>query len=249
MIKSTFSNVISNPEKLDFLTITDLQEVIKEFPYFSAAHLLLAKKLKNEDSVLFEKQLNLTAAYVPSRRILYNLIHGSSLEIEINNDIVEHQIEKQEADIKMPVQVDELDELIKAESSSYYSLEKLPEEDIPEEKSSFSTGNQTLNFTSWLDFFEGNEVEDLKTENDIIDDFIREEPHIGKARPDDYPVENLAKPSSIDIDDKIVTETLAKIHLDQGNRMKAVEIYEQLKLKYPEKSPYFAAQIEFIKQK
>jgi hypothetical protein len=249
MIKSTFSEVISNPEKLDSLTISDLQGVIHEFPYFSAAQLLLAKKLKIEDSVLFEKQLNLTAAYVPSRKVLYNLIHSAPVVVETASEPIQHEVETIIEEKEEVVQNDELDQLIQAESASNYSLADLPEIEKPVEKTLQFTGNQTLNFTDWLEFFEGNKPESLKSEGEIIEDFIQENPHIGAAKHEDIPVENLAKPSSLDIDDEIVTETLAKIHLDQGNRMKAVEIYERLKLKYPEKSPYFAAQIEFIKQK
>ena len=188
MIKSIFSSVISNPDQLVSLSISDLRDVIKEFPYFSAAQLLLAKKLKTEDSVLFEKQLNLTAAYVPSRRILYNLIHGSSEELKTRPDPIEHKIEAIKE--KKATQIDELGQLIRSESTSFYSLENIPEKEKTIEKIAIPKENQTLNFSSWLDFFEDNKIESLKSENDIIGDFIKEAPHIGTARPKDFPVEN-----------------------------------------------------------
>jgi TolA-binding protein len=37
-----------------------------------------------------------------------------------------------------------------------------------------------------------------------------------------------------------VTETLARIHEQQGNYAKAIETYRRLALKYPDKSAYFA---------
>src|SRR5690606_26105173 len=98
-------------------------------------------------------------------------------------------------------------------------------------------------------FFESNSFNKEKSQQDIIDEFITHEPRIPFVKQSDAPTENLAKASQLDIDNFLVTETLAKIHLDQGNRSKAIEIYERLKLKYPEKSTYFAAQIEFLKQK
>lgn len=46
-----------------------------------------------------------------------------------------------------------------------------------------------------------------------------------------------------------VSETLAKIYAVQGNYPKAIQAYEQLSLKYPEKKIFFANQIKELKNK
>jgi len=90
---------------------------------------------------------------------------------------------------------------------------------------------------------------DLKTKEDrIIKRFIVEEPHISTPSADKLDNENKAKKSSED-QDEMVTETLARIYIDQMLYHKAINTYKKLMLKFPEKSRYFADQIEQLERK
>jgi tetratricopeptide (TPR) repeat protein len=82
---------------------------------------------------------------------------------------------------------------------------------------------------------------------ELIDKFIAENPSISRPRAEFYNPISMAQNSIIDKGD-IVSETLAKIYQKQGYLDKAIEIYEKLSLLIPEKSIYFAAQIEKIKE-
>ncbi len=60
-----------------------------------------------------------------------------------------------------------------------------------------------------------------------------------------YKPEDMAKLSVME-DHNIATETLANIYLKQSLKSRAIEIFQQLILKYPEKSAYFAGRISEI---
>ncbi len=83
---------------------------------------------------------------------------------------------------------------------------------------------------------------------DLIDKFISANPRIEPNKEKSYKVvEDISKPF---IEEKggFVTETLAKIYISQGYYSKAIDIYEKLCLKFPEKSSYFASQIEKVNE-
>ncbi|MBT8268285.1 MAG: hypothetical protein KJN59_03605 [Bacteroidia bacterium] len=80
----------------------------------------------------------------------------------------------------------------------------------------------------------------------IIDEFIDSNPTIPPVKSDrpqtDLASQRLMKP------DSLMTETLARIYLEQGNHEKAKQAYRILSLKYPEKSSFFADQIQAIEE-
>ena len=80
----------------------------------------------------------------------------------------------------------------------------------------------------------------------IINKFIDENPKI-------KPVTNqVSKPKLVNNDegvsDSLMTETLARIYLEQKNYDKAIQSYKILSLKYPEKSSFFAHQIKAVEE-
>jgi tetratricopeptide (TPR) repeat protein len=108
-----------------------------------------------------------------------------------------------------------------------------------EEKETFSTENN-------------NQKEEKKQENttnkqkklEIIDKFIETNPKITPAR---ELIETPSKPIETSDTTHLMTETLARVYLEQKKYSKAIQAYEILILKYPEKSIFFADRIKDIK--
>ncbi|MEM6641619.1 MAG: hypothetical protein AAF616_01455 [Bacteroidota bacterium] len=73
----------------------------------------------------------------------------------------------------------------------------------------------------------------------IIDKFIKDSPSIKHTRTQEASPSDLAQSSGA-WNKELASEHLAEIFLKQGNKQRALEIYEVLSLKYPEKKSYFA---------
>jgi tetratricopeptide (TPR) repeat protein len=117
--------------------------------------------------------------------------------------------------------------------------------------------NEKHSFQEWLQLSKINPID--RTESDfsektkqeleaeknkkltLIDKFIEENPKIPPLSK-----EAIIKDFSVPIDEDksyLMTETLAKVYLEQKKYQKAIQAYEILILKYPEKSSFFANRI------
>ncbi|MGM5469682.1 hypothetical protein ACS386_05345 [Flavobacteriaceae bacterium LMO-SS05] len=85
----------------------------------------------------------------------------------------------------------------------------------------------------------------LAKKYELIDKFLESNPKIIPSK--ETPTIHLAQ-SDDPQTDGLMTETLARIYLEQKNYGKAIQSYKILSLKYPEKSGFFADQIKAIKQ-
>ena len=89
----------------------------------------------------------------------------------------------------------------------------------------------------------GNPKIEKEQVDNLVDRFIQTDPRISKPSKAEFfsPIQMAKK--SVEDNDMIVSETLARVYIDQGNTEKAIHIFRKLSLLYPDKSTYFAALI------
>lgn len=273
MNRQLFLEYLKDPSKTNNSeSINSLRELASGYPWCHSAGMLYLLSLYMQDHIDYSKQLRLAAALAPDRKLLKCLIAKvkNLPASDIIDTEKEHGLEEKETGFISENQrfmflMDKLSETVGLISS--------PERDEHDSKKFlliqdviFRLG-EVLKYAEKADTkelkkqqrikpvqsgeysFDHLEKKDIKTEgeqkhkNELIEKFLENEPRISSPKKQDFfAPEKLAKASLVD-KDEIVSETLAKIYLRQGNYAKALKIYRKLSLLNPEKSSYFAAQI------
>ncbi|HDZ05024.1 hypothetical protein LCGC14_0080850 [marine sediment metagenome] len=86
----------------------------------------------------------------------------------------------------------------------------------------------------------------IKKKYDRIDKFIASNPKIVPTEQQSISVD-ISKSSRID-NNELMTETLARVYLEQKKYKKAIQAFKILSLKYPEKSSFFANRIKAVEK-
>jgi len=186
--------------------------------------------IKSDNEEIAEVQENEKTEKVEEQDELDKLINSAA----ITSSFVQRELEslpkiKQEDEIIQNVEEEEKTETI--------------EETIPIEKNSIEN-DSPKSFTDWLKASSNSMQKEIENEEERKPEFYTFE----KPKKEFFSPSKKAK-ESLDENKMPVSETLAKIFALQGNFSKAIYVYEQLILIFPEKKPFFATQIKNLKKK
>ena len=212
---------------------------------------------------------NILFEYITSNFFIQNEIsdtiqkqEDSYLKLEVTTEDISEQVSK-EIDQQLKTELKKADAILNPDLflRRKKSVEKLTKNEITnsdlEKNNPLSfTKEDSHSFSEWLKLTTAKPIVREETNNlsnskklnsDLINKFIQENP---KLKPSKSTVkydneENLANQITY-TSEALMTETLAKVYLQQNNYQKALQAYKILSLKYPEKSGFFADQIRAI---
>jgi tetratricopeptide (TPR) repeat protein len=271
-----YTYLINKPDAINEKQTDALGRVLDEFPYFQSARALRLKGLFNQNSFRYNYALKVTASHTTDRTILFDFITSDTfvaiqkslydkkiLEL-LDISVTGYEIIKPEIRLEPKINTLEQSILTTIKGASPIEVEsttKLAEENLEIGKPLGFSKDEKHSFQEWLQLsrtqpivrekesknsIETTAIEDNKKKKaELIDKFIEASPKISPIK------QNTESISHIDINKTdnsyLMTETLARVYLEQKKYQKAIQAYEILILKYPEKSSFFADRISDIK--
>jgi hypothetical protein len=230
MNTKNFTEHLKNPEKIDKESTAALKLIIEEYPYFQSARAIYLKGLKKADSFKYNTELKATAAHTTDRTVLFDFITASTFTTITKSTKEPYQQTPQKSfsdDTKDIIEELSIGKPIKFTTTESHSF------------------NEWLQLATYKKIERTDEITPKKTDNSsIIDRFIKKNPKISRV---EKHAETPVKTTENNSDSHVMTETLAKVYLEQKKFENAIKAYEILSLKYPEKSGFFADQIKRIR--
>jgi hypothetical protein len=242
MVVSKFISIIEKKQKIQQLETTELRAIIEKYPYFQAARVLYLKGLKNQDSYKYNNELKLTASFTSDRTVLFTYIttknfenHQKELHQQISEKISEQNFIKTSS------------ESIANITESHTDVKKELGIGLP----ILFSSKENHSFNEWMQISTKKPIErSLEKQaqkpiekEELIDTFIKNNPKIKRLSKEKVAMVPVIEDKQ---DSSLMTETLAKVYLEQKKFENAIQAYRILSLKYPEKSGFFADQIKRI---
>ena len=105
---------------------------------------------------------------------------------------------------------------------------------------------ESRTFVNWLEQVNLVPI-DRSNESSTIEKFISKKPKLNIKSTEEPEIQNDNESTELN-KESLVTETLAKLYVEQENYEKAIQTYKILILKFPEKNSYFASAIKKLKK-
>jgi len=251
---SEFTSLIQYPSAITPEQTKGIEEILESYPYFQAARIIHLKGLKNQNSFKYNNALKTTAAYTSNRTILFDFITADTIDASIKLEKEKELIENSE--------VIDLELIKEFKEQTSPDSDKADVDKILTAAKKLNIGKPLVfdlsemhSFQQWLQLSSLKPIErkaavsskkqkEIEGKFDLIEDFIKSKPKIKPSTSNDNT--DIAIESTTE-NKNLMTETLARVYLEQKQYEKAIQAFKILSLKYPEKSSFFADRIKAIK--
>jgi len=263
MTRDQMLRCLEDPSVLNERTLGELREILDEFPYFQSAHLLYVLNLQKESNFRFSGQLKICAVYATDRTVLYHLLNPGTVKKQISDHSLEiNVVSIREDGASIELSEDLPEPLREPEESLSTTTNHAAKEHS--ELLNFELSDNPYLLGGIEDDSEkplsvlAKEISEPDTKKEkggepeqkasLIDRFIKDNPAFSVKQSENSGIaEKINKQLDNSVEsDEFITETLARIYVKQGLYQKAITAFQKLSLKYPEKSVYFARQIEEV---
>jgi hypothetical protein len=237
-----FFQWMHDPRGLNQDTISVLQQLTGDYPYFQTAKVLYLLNLYIVEDYRFQPELKRVAAFATDRARVRDwlLWLDGKKEDSPHPDEQKHNMSSSPENADLDIQLKNLEMQIR-KNLDEIEQKKNQLRELIEEKRAIVGG---------IDHPGEDELDEGKTvpyrplpKDDLLDEYIRQKLETPKERAVFFNPEESAR-KSVEENSGIISETLARLLAIQGKKDKAIIIYQKLMLKNPQKSSYFAAQIE-----
>ena len=262
MNNTDFTFLMQNTATIDALKTEQLNVVINEYPYFQLARALQLKGLNKTNNFKYNQALKKTAAYTIDRNILFDFITSPIFITTENKDLEEIKaIDAEDVKTLHKKITESLSNKI-AETKPDTTQEQKIVKDEEKTTDVLELGkpiqfvsSEPHSFDEWMQLIAQKpisreeipvrKIEEIEEKFNLIDKFIESNPKIKPVDKNTIGLEVIME--GVTENESLMTETLAKVYLEQKKYENAIKAYRILILKYPEKSGFFADRIKAIK--
>lgn len=256
-------HIINQPFSVSSKDLFLIEDEIEKYPYFQTLHLLKAKAVSGAEIKVFQKVLAKTSIFCTNRQILFEYLKKENIQNESLQEIIISETEQSniildEKETNLPpIETPTVNENQEPEVSKLIEThQKLKSDEKTEDEKYIETEISTksrakVSFNHWLQKNQkaeshGNDSDSVNEKFKVIEDFLDKNPKITPAK--DFKPSIEIQTTNKENMSHLMTETLAKIYVEQNKFDKAIKAYTILRLKYPEKSGYFADLIREIQE-
>lgn len=232
MTKEELQGLISNPKRADKSDLDELLQLSRQYPYCAPLQSIILAALHRVNDLRFMSELHERALTLPDLRKLFSLLNSDTSTV-VNSRTVTETAEEEEG-------FGLIDAFLESHPEDSAEIEQLLNPDLclkPNDRTTPAV--------------EGNSDDADEIINTFLEQGNKAEQIAPLIPPSAVSEETVKKPQAnelLESEDELFTETLARMYIKQGKFERAERILRQIYLEFPEKSGYFAEQLNFLEK-